>query len=196
MKTKTHSHGARTLRTHSKVEKILTLIGSYAGVGAQESIVEAILADHKALHKLIKELKSEDTPAARKKMLYPKFASLLLSHSTAEEKALYAASVGFRDLKAKTLEGTVEHDVARSLMKSIPAKPTPAQLNVWLAKVQVLAELTEHHLKEEEEDLLPVVRREMKVEEQIKEAKKFFRLRAQSQKIQAKENLGALAQLG
>ncbi|RZA04415.1 MAG: hemerythrin domain-containing protein, partial [Proteobacteria bacterium] len=137
---KTSRAVARKVRTKSNVEKFLTYVGSYAKAGEEQSIVKAILADHDALKEFIKELKDEKTPAAKKRALYPKFESLLTSHTIAEEKALYSVAVNIKELKTKTLEGKVEHDVAKALSKTIKAKPSAKEFDTWSAKVQVLAE--------------------------------------------------------
>lgn len=178
----------------SGLAKVISAITEFTGQRSEVSkIVEAIEADHADLKKFIKILKNEQTPASIKRKVYGQFVSLLRSHSSSEEKAMYAISLSLPGLKLKTLEGLVEHNVASTLSRKISPEPSHKELPTWLAQVQVLAELVEHHVKEEESDLLPEVKKQLSEKRQIAAGQKFVILRRKSQKGITPQNAGVLA---
>jgi hemerythrin-like domain-containing protein len=177
----------------SHLEKVLNYVGTLSGAHHEvESIIDAILMDHQALKKFIKVLKDENERTIIKKKVYGEFVSLLKSHSSSEEKAMYELSIKVHNLKQQTLEGYVQHKVANTMANKITLEPSPKELPEWLAQVQVLAELVEHHIEEEESDLLPEVRSNFSQTVQAQSCRKFM-LRRHSQKNITKENAGALA---
>lgn len=179
----------------SNLTKIMTFIGDVTGSLTQVStIVEAIEMDHQDLKKFIRILKDEKAPSSVKRKVYPEFADLLTSHATSEELAMYSLSKKLTGLKQKTLEGYVEHKVANRLLKEIKRAPSHRELPAWLAQVQVLAELVEHHVEEEERDLLPEVKEQMSKTMQATSMKKFIKLRRNSQRVVTNNNAGVLAQ--
>lgn len=178
----------------SSLEKVMSVLGGITGSKAEVSIItEAIQRDHDDLKKFIKLLKDEKVLSSVKRKIFGEFASLLRSHSKAEEKAMYELSEKLPGLKLKTLEGYVEHQVASNLLRKISINPTTKELNGWLAQVQVLAELVEHHVLEEESDLLPEVKKELSQKAQTDSCRKFIRLRKSSQRNITQKNAGVLA---
>lgn len=137
-------------------------------------IVELILRDHKPLKKLIKTLKNPDAKLPAVYQAFEEFAPLLLNHADPEEHALYT-ELRERDSKIRTegFEGVVEHHIADQLLSEINAT---TEEDKWRARVKVLAELVEHHIEEEEEDLLPDVRREFSLEERVQIGEEYSRL--------------------
>lgn len=115
-------------------------------------IVSLILEDHKALKRLIETLKDNELEFEERKVAFDDFAVILVSHAKPEEETLYNFMKGSEDLREDALEGEVEHILADQLLEEI--KRTEDS-ELWSAKVKVLAELVEHHIKEEESDLLP-----------------------------------------
>jgi hemerythrin-like domain-containing protein len=74
-----------------------------------------------------------------------------------EEEIFYPASDGKID-EDLLKEAYVEHDSAKLLIAEIEAA-TETSDEFFDAKVQVLSEQVDHHIKEEEGDLFPQVRR-------------------------------------
>lgn len=139
-------------------------------------IIKAILADHKPLKKCIKTLKNLDRDLSERKRVYHDFALLLACHAQCEEQALYTAMFGDKNhlTRADAHEGKVEHDVADHLVEEIDRL---ADSTYWSAKVKVLAEVVEHHLKEEEESLLPRYKRQSSAAERTRLGQKYIQLR-------------------
>jgi hypothetical protein len=62
----------------------------------------------------------------------------------------------------------------------------------WSAHVNVLSEIVDHHLKEEERDLLPLIHDEMDSELNAKMLKQYLNLREKTQHQVGKKNAGVL----
>jgi hemerythrin superfamily protein len=166
----------------SNLKRILNYIGDVTMSPRQAShIVDAIERDHQDLKKFIKILTNEDSPSSVKRRVYPEFASLLVSHSKAEEQAMYAISENLTGLKQKTLEGYIEHKIASQMVRKINPDPAHKDLNEWLAEVKVLAELVEHHVEEEESELLPEVKEQLSDKANSSSLKTFVKLRRATQ---------------
>ena len=130
----------------------------------QEDIIEQILTDHKPIKKCIKVMKDFDETNNDRRKAFEEFAAYLVPHAKAEEHVLYAFLKNDADLCQEGFEGDVEHDLAVNLIDDI--KHTDDE-DLWSAKVKVLAELVEHHLKEEEDEVLPNFKKHSKHDERI-----------------------------
>ncbi len=129
---------------------------------SSEEIISLILADHKPLKHLIKTMKSERAEDSEKIQAFKEFAKLLTVHAKAEEEALYTYMKKVKDLREHGFEGQVEHNLADQVVEE--AKRA-TEKDLKLAQIKVLAELVEHHIEEEEEDMLPEFRKESILED-------------------------------
>lgn len=138
-------------------------------------VIDLILKDHKPLKELIKTLKG-DAEFEEKFMCFEEFAPLLTMHAKPEEQTVYVSMKKDDDDESRieALEGDIEHGLADQLVEEL--KRTDNE-DLWMAKVKVLAELVEHHIKEEEEELLPTYRENSELEERKKLAVKFLQLK-------------------
>lgn len=141
---------------------------------AGSDIIDLILEDHKPLKKLLKVLKGE-AKFEDKFIAFQEFAPLLTMHAKPEEKTLYVAMKKQEDMRQDGYEGDVEHGLADQMVEEI--KRTENDDDLWTARVKVLAELVEHHIKEEEEDMLPEYRKESDKEERIQLGANYLTLR-------------------
>ncbi len=121
-------------------------------------IIDLILQDHKPLKKLIEVLKDSEVNFPEKKFTFQEFAPLLLLHADSEEKSLYIRMKNEKKLRMQSFEGDVEHGLAAQLIEEI--QNMGGDEDLWMAKVKVLAELVEHHIIEEETEMLKDVRKE------------------------------------
>lgn len=140
---------------------------------SENDIVELILKDHKPLKKLIKILKSEKG-IEEKRPAFEEFAPLLIAHAKPEEESLYVRMKDVEKLREVAFEGDTEHEIADRLVEEIKALKDE---DVWMAKVKVLAEVVEHHIEEEEGEMLPDVKKEMGLEQREKIGQEYLRLR-------------------
>ena len=93
-----------------------------------------------------------------KKKLATQICTELTKHALAEEEIFYpAVRAAGKDKEDLIDEATVEHASAKDLIAQIlEMEPTE---DLYDAKVKVLGELIEHHVKEEEEEMFPKARK-------------------------------------
>ena len=118
------------------------------------------LALLRADHQLVQELfdKFEKTRAEeRKSALAEQICNELTVHAQIEEEIFYpAVREAIRD-EDLIHEATVEHQSAKDLIAQIEASNASDEL--FDAKVKVLGEYVKHHVKEEQSELFPQVRK-------------------------------------
>lgn len=109
-------------------------------------------ADVKALFAEYKKLCESDADGAAKQAVAMDICTQLTAHATAEEEIFYPAA---RAEQTDDLldEAEVEHASAKDLIAQIEAMQPDDDL--YDAKVTVLGEYIDHHVKEEEGELFP-----------------------------------------
>ena len=112
--------------------------------------------DHRAVEKLFKEFENAKGDG-RKEKLARQICFELTVHTTIEEEIFYPACKGKID-EDKLKEAYVEHDAAKLLIAEIEAGSGKTD-DFFDAKVQVHGEQIDHHVKEEEDELFPEVRK-------------------------------------
>ncbi|WP_446728953.1 hemerythrin domain-containing protein [Pseudoduganella sp. OTU4001] len=111
--------------------------------------------DHANVKALFQEFEDlGDRAFASKKKLADKICLELTKHATAEEEIFYPA-VRAADKESEDLvdEATVEHSSAKDLIAQIGEMDPHDEL--FDAKVKVLGEYINHHVKEEEGEMFP-----------------------------------------
>jgi hemerythrin superfamily protein len=126
---------------------------------SHKDVVSLILEDHKPLKKLILILKDLEASMKEKRPAFKEFSSALTLHSKAEEESLYVFMKNIKDMRIEALEGDKEHSIADELIKEIEEISSGDDNELWESKVKVLAELVDHHIKEEESDILKQVKK-------------------------------------
>jgi hemerythrin-like domain-containing protein len=136
-------------------------------------------ADHRAVKKMFKEFDelagSKARGAAQKKLdLARQICQELTVHAQLEEELFYPAlreAIKDTDLIA---EAEVEHQTAKDLIAQIQEMTEPDEM--FEAKVKVLGEYIDHHVKEEKNEIFPKARSARKLDlvsmrEQIEQRK-------------------------
>ncbi len=77
----------------------------------------------------------------------------LTQHAEIEEASLYPRLEKIESTHTLTMEAYEEHNVVKTLLTEIEALPCDSE--EWMAKITVLKENVEHHVKEEETSLFP-----------------------------------------
>lgn len=137
----------------------------------QTDIIEVILEDHKPLKKLLKTLKSSESSLPERREAFEEFAPLLLSHAKAEDKVVYTFMKSEEDLREEGFEGQVEHGLAEETLQA--AQETTDE-DLWSARAKVLAELVEHHIKEEEQDQFPELKKHTTAEQRSELGRQYL----------------------
>ena len=81
----------------------------------------------------------------------------LVTHERMEEELLYPKLRDNPRTRDIVLEGYEEHHVADQILDEL--LETPADTDIWKAKMKVLKESIEHHIKEEEEEMFKKARK-------------------------------------
>jgi hemerythrin superfamily protein len=123
--------------------------------------VDLLIADHKEVKALFKQydkLAEADGDAGEKQAIALQICVMLTAHATAEEELFYpAARAVLGEDEDLVDEADVEHASAKELIAQIEAG-TPGD-PLYDAKVKVLGEYIDHHVKEEEGEMFPKVRK-------------------------------------
>lgn len=141
-------------------------------------VVALILADHKPLKKLLAIMKDDRKSVAQRKKAFEEFAPLLIAHAKPEERSLYKYMKRDIDLREEGFAAEVEHQLADQLIEEARRTSDEEQM---AARIKVLAEIVEHHLKEEEKEILPDVKRQTNAKERASLAEKYTLLRREIQ---------------
>jgi hemerythrin superfamily protein len=121
-----------------------------------DDAIALLKEDHRSVEKLFKDFEGAKGDG-RKERLARQICLQLTVHTTIEEEIFYPACEG--KIEEDLLkEAYVEHDSAKLLIAEIEAGNGESD-DFFDAKVQVLSEQIEHHVKEEEGELFPQVRK-------------------------------------
>jgi hemerythrin superfamily protein len=124
--------------------------------------IALLMADHREVDTLFKEyekLCKADADDGEKGLLAAQICAMLTVHTTIEEEIFYPAARAALDEDDQSLidEAAVEHASAKDLIAQIEDS-NPGD-DLFDAKVQVLGEYIRHHVKEEEGELFPKVKK-------------------------------------
>lgn len=112
-------------------------------------------ADHKAVKALFKEYatltESRSRSPAKKRQLADQICKELTVHTAIEDEIFYPAVRKAIKDDALMNEATVEHDSAKDLIAQIQAMDVSDEM--FDAKVTVLGEYIDHHVKEERKEM-------------------------------------------
>ncbi len=180
MKSSTAKKKSTTVKTRKVVSSKVSKRAAKPRVSGKATdpndIVSLILKDHKPLKSLIKVLKEPEKGMGERRKAFEEFAPLLVAHAKPEEAALYSHMKRDDDLREEAFEGDAEHALADQLLEDLKTITDP---DLWSAKVKVLAELVEHHIEEEEEEMLPDFQKQVSIEDRIGIGQKYLALKPQ-----------------
>jgi len=123
--------------------------------------IALLMQDHKevkALFKRYDKLVEDEAEDDEKQSIARQICTMLTAHATAEEEIFYpAARDALGEEEDLVDEATVEHASAKDLIAQIEASSPDEEL--YDAKVKVLGEYIDHHVKEEEGEMFPKVKK-------------------------------------
>jgi hemerythrin superfamily protein len=114
--------------------------------------ISLLEADHQAVSVLFKKYE-KTTDSADKKELVSKICSELSIHAQVEEEIFYPQfkiALGDTELIA---EAIVEHSTLKDLIAQVEGKEPDGEM--FDAKIKVMSEYVQHHVKEEEGEMFP-----------------------------------------
>jgi iron-sulfur cluster repair protein YtfE (RIC family) len=115
---------------------------------------EILKKDHRKVEEIFEEL--EDTTERAEKTrqeLFEELKTALDAHAELEESILYPALEKIGKTHDLTLEAVEEHAVVKTLLEELANEDETTE--EWTAKIKVLKENVDHHVKEEEDELFP-----------------------------------------
>lgn len=124
------------------------------------NICDILLLDHSYLKECIAVLKTNDGDKKRKLVVGKKFLDALAKHSHAENKCVYTPLETIELFRKEIIEGKIEHNIADYRARVLKNKLARARTLSDEAEIElkVLAELVEHHVEEEESEMIKQMR--------------------------------------
>lgn len=125
-------------------------------------LLKMLKDDHQSVMDLFEEAE-ENSSDGQAQELFGQIQKELQVHMEGEEKFLYPVLAENEESREITLEAFEEHGVAKTLMKQF-GRQTPGDER-WMAKLKVLKEIIEHHVKEEEREMFKMARKVLDAEQ-------------------------------
>lgn len=114
-------------------------------------IFEELIREHQEMRKMSARLQERYD-----KKGFKEFEEHATAHMEAEESVLYKQIEDDEQMREKVLEAYEEHHFLNLALRELRDREPGTER--WMAKFQVAAEMNEHHMKEEEEDMFPSAR--------------------------------------
>lgn len=149
-------------------------------------VVKLLLADHRLLKSLMKQVKSNKATQAQKIKYFKELEKSVHSHVKAEENAFYKLIKDNPKFEDMVFEGYEEHRMHEYIFAGIHRVSDKKRR---VQQMEIYCEMLEHHLKEEEEDLFPRFVKYSARSTRKKLGKKFLEVRKKSNTT--KKNRGA-----
>ena len=120
--------------------------------------IDLLKADHDKVEELFKQVEASDK--GKHEALFRKIDAALEPHAHIEETIFYPKMIadGDEELQAIVKEGIEEHRQMKMFLKEIAA--LTADVDKFEAKLKVLIEDTRHHVKEEQGEMFPKVKKQ------------------------------------
>lgn len=146
----------------TKAKKSSTSGAARKSATGKTDAITLLKADHAEVKKCFadyQKLVDNDAEADERQELADQICMMLTVHATIEEEIFYpAAREALEEEEADLIdEAEVEHASAKDLIAQIQDGNPDEQL--YDAKVKVLAEFVEHHVKEEQDEMFPKVKK-------------------------------------
>lgn len=122
---------------------------------AKTDAISLLKADHKSVKKMFKDFgkRKDKMSDAEKETLVAQICRELTIHTKIEDEIFYPAVRNAVDDEDLVNEATVEHASARDLITQLQSMSVTDPL--YDAKVTVLGEYVDHHVREEQDEMFP-----------------------------------------
>jgi len=118
----------------------------------QEGIIQVLESEHRQVESLLEQLATEENESEATELV-KQIKRELMAHSTAEDRVVYSTIEQNADMAEDIEHARDEHaGIDEALMKVTEASPADADFK---DKVQELTHCVQHHVKEEENEILP-----------------------------------------
>ncbi|HMI95418.1 MAG TPA: hemerythrin domain-containing protein [Micropepsaceae bacterium] len=126
---------------------------------AKQDAIQLLMSDHKEVEELFKQFQKAKKDGGDKADIVEQICDALSVHAEIEEEIFYPAARDALAEKGEDMldEAEVEHASIKSLVEQLQdADPSE---EMYDAKVKVLCEYVTHHVKEEEGEMFPKVKK-------------------------------------
>lgn len=138
--------------THTKTSS------AHKASATKQNAIDLLIDDHDKVKKLFKEFEKLSKKDDDSKVeIANQICVELTIHAMIEEEIFYPVARSAVNDDDMMNEADVEHDSAKDLIAQIQSTGTDDEM--YDAKVTVLGEYIDHHVKEEEEEMFPKVRK-------------------------------------
>ena len=120
-----------------------------------QNAITLLRADHQKVTDLFENFE-KSRATAKKKVIAQEICKELTVHATIEEEIFYPAAKAALNDTEMVPEALVEHDGVKKLIAEIEGS---VEGEMFEAHVKVLSELIKHHVKEEQTELFPAVKK-------------------------------------
>ncbi|MBE9227062.1 hemerythrin domain-containing protein [Phormidium sp. LEGE 05292] len=143
------------------------------------NVIELIKSDHRKVESLFSEMeKAKDSKKMQK--LFDQLYTELTLHAKVEELTLYPSMRNYDETHDMVEEAEEEHTEAKELLEEIKSmSPSDPEFK---AKIEELKEAVQHHVEEEESEILPSVSDSMDEQEMKELAKEFQEAKSKLEK--------------
>lgn len=141
---------------------------TYSQTSKEKDILSLIKEQHETLRISARVLQDETADPIDKQDHLAQFIALLNIHTQAEEQTIYDVLKDIQASEISALEAIEEHEVAKNLVQELEDVDFRSSWNnVISAKAKVLADIVDHHAREEEKVLFKEARRLLTKDELI-----------------------------
>ena len=132
---------------------------SARGGAAKMDAIKLLKADHAEVAEMLDKYEKGRLTKERKAALARKICDALTVHAQIEEEIFYPAAreAGTKEVQPLLNEAEVEHGSLKELVAALESGSPGDEL--FDAQVKVLGEYVKHHVKEEENELFPKLRK-------------------------------------
>ena len=122
----------------------------------QGSVVDIIKTDHQKVNEQLMELEKrvQGRPTSQHPV-FPTMKQMLLGHMAAEEELVYPLLE--QEMRQKVQEAIREHNEVRQHLEHLTAGNMPE--DEWARHLQMMKQGIQHHVQEEESQVLPAAQR-------------------------------------
>jgi hypothetical protein len=138
------------------------------------TIYDILKQEHRDVKKLFKQIVDQERYQDN---VYMQIRTALNLHMSGEEKVLYPRLENNDETRTITLESYEEHEVGKRIINDVD---NTTDMDAKYAKVKVLSEAIDMHVKEEEDELFKKAKKVLSSEEEREIARQFMNEKMQN----------------
>ena len=131
-------------------------------LGHSWEVVSCLLADQKVLRKQLEEFSSPELGWEERRASFDSFLPAFTAYTRAEEEIVLSRALEIEETRVMAMAALEEHEIAEFMIDRAKHSAHGEQLE---ARLRVLCDLLEHHMKQKERELFPQLRARLSVAE-------------------------------